>query len=185
MHKDLYGLLESAPYFYKKLKKDLEAVGFKVSPYDPYVANMIVRGKQQTVVWHFENLKCTRVDTFATTELASYLGGVYGGNITVHCGKVHDYLGVECDYSKKGPVIVSMIKNFKKVIMGFPEAVSGSSATPAVDHLFQVRDPSKVKALPEHKAQAFHHTVAQLIFLSTRARQDVQTPVAFLTTRVN
>ncbi len=30
----------------------------------------------------------------------------------------------------------------------------------------------------------FHYTVAQLLKLSTRARRDIQTPVAFLTTRV-
>lgn len=31
---------------------------------------------------------------------------------------------------------------------------------------------------------AFHHTVAQLLFMSARARRDIQTAVAFLTTRV-
>ncbi len=31
---------------------------------------------------------------------------------------------------------------------------------------------------------AFHHTVAQLLFMATRARKDIQTAVAFLTTRV-
>ena len=31
---------------------------------------------------------------------------------------------------------------------------------------------------------AFHHTVAQLLFMATRARRDIQTAVAFLTTRV-
>jgi len=30
----------------------------------------------------------------------------------------------------------------------------------------------------------FHHTVAQLLFMATRARRDIQTAVAFLTTRV-
>ncbi len=31
---------------------------------------------------------------------------------------------------------------------------------------------------------AFHHTVAQFLFMATRARRDIQTAVAFLTTRV-
>ncbi len=34
------------------------------------------------------------------------------------------------------------------------------------------------------RALAFHHTVAQVLFMSTKARQDIQTVVAFLTTRV-
>ena len=33
-------------------------------------------------------------------------------------------------------------------------------------------------------ATAFHHTVAQLLFMSSRAQRDIQTGVAFLTTRV-
>ena len=103
----------------------------------------------------------------------------------MHRGKVHDYLGVDYDYSKKGAVIVSIIKYVKKVIMGFPEAASGSLVTPAANHLFQVRDSSEENLRPEHKAWVFHHTVAQLLFLSARARQDIQTPVAFPTTRVN
>ena len=38
--------------------------------------------------------------------------------------------------------------------------------------------------LPKEQAQHFHHAVAQLLFLSGRARRDIQTAVAFLTTRV-
>ncbi|KAL7526417.1 hypothetical protein ACHAWF_001760, partial [Thalassiosira exigua] len=38
--------------------------------------------------------------------------------------------------------------------------------------------------LPEEQAQQFHTTVAQLLFLSARARRDIQTAVGFLTTRV-
>jgi hypothetical protein len=33
-------------------------------------------------------------------------------------------------------------------------------------------------------ADAFHHTVYQLLFAANRARQDIQTAVSFLTTRV-
>ena len=40
--KALYGLLQSALLFYKKLRKDLERIGFKVNPDDPCVANMMV-----------------------------------------------------------------------------------------------------------------------------------------------
>ena len=32
--------------------------------------------------------------------------------------------------------------------------------------------------------KAFHHSVAQLLFVATRVRRDIQTAVAFLTTRV-
>ena len=47
-----------------------------------------------------------------------------------------------------------------------------------------IRDESKARKLKEAQALAFHHTVAQLLFMATRARRDIQTAVAFLTTRV-
>ena len=61
--------------------------------------------------------------------------------------------------------------------------ITRKSATPAADHLFRVRDADEAKYLPEEEAIAFHHTNAQLIFLSSRARRDIQTAVSFLTTR--
>lgn len=47
-----------------------------------------------------------------------------------------------------------------------------------------MRDPEEAEFLPEDMAQAFHKMVAQLLFLSCGARRDIQTAVAFLTTRV-
>ena len=35
----MYGLLKSALLFYKKLRKDLESIGFEINPYNPYIAN--------------------------------------------------------------------------------------------------------------------------------------------------
>ncbi len=55
---------------------------------------------------------------------------------------------------------------------------------PAHDKLFEVRSDRDAKKLDEEQALAFHHTVAQLLFMATRARKDIQTAVAFLTTRV-
>ena len=77
-----------------------------------------------------------------------------------------------------------MIKYIHKILQGFPEVIKGGAATPAADHLFQVREDEEAKLLPKEQALSFHHTVAQLLFLSARDRRDIQLPVAFLTTRV-
>jgi len=47
---------------------------------------------------------------------------------------------------------------------------------PVALHLFNVDDIEKV--------QLFHHLVAKLLYLSQRSRQDIQSAVAFLFTRV-
>ena len=56
LSKALYGMLKSALWFYEKLRKDLEAYGFKVNPYDPCVANADINGSQMTVTWHVDDL---------------------------------------------------------------------------------------------------------------------------------
>ena len=66
----------------------------------------------------------------------------------------------------------------------FPELITGKVATPAADHLFNVRNADKAKYLAEEKAIAFHHTTAQLLFLRSLERRDIHTAVSFLTTRV-
>jgi len=93
---------------------------------------------------------------------------------------------MDLDYTEKGSVKVSMMRYTGKVLKGFHEMVTGSAASPAQDHLFKVRDESDpdYKPLTEDFAQSFHHTTTQLLFMCSRARRDIQTAVAFLTTRV-
>ena len=43
LNKALYGLLKSALLFYRKLRGDLEGMGFEVNPYDPCIANKDVK----------------------------------------------------------------------------------------------------------------------------------------------
>jgi len=183
MYKALYGLLRSALLFYKKLVVDLEAYGFEINPYDPCVANKTVNGKQMTVVWHVDDLKVSHKDDFEITRLANYLREIYG-TITVSRGERHDFLGMDLDYSTPGKLAVSMVPYLNNILREFPEGLGESAATPAADHLFKVHDEQDARPLPEEQARQFHHTTAQLLFLSRRARRDIQTAVSFLTTRV-
>ena len=56
------------------------------------------------------------------------------------------------------------------------------SRTPAAGHIFKVRDDQP--KLDEQKAQVFHTFTAKYLFATKRARPDIHTSVAFLTTRV-
>jgi hypothetical protein len=184
MQKALYGLLRSALLFYRRLVGDLERDGFALNPYDPCVANKQVDSTQLTVCWHVDDLKVSHVNPAVITRFGEWLNETYGISVVSHRGKVHDYLGMILDYSSDGKVIINMSEYIKSIIADFPEEISGFRATPAADHLFDVRDPSEARALPEEQARAFHHAVAQLLFLSARARRDIQPATAFLTTRV-
>ena len=41
--KALYGMLKSALLFYKRLRSDLESIGFEVNPCNPCVENKIIK----------------------------------------------------------------------------------------------------------------------------------------------
>jgi hypothetical protein len=87
-------------------------------------------------------------------------------------------------FCEDGTLEVSMFKYLQNVINKFPEIITGIAATPAHDRLFDIRDKKEARELSKEQALVFHHTVAQLLFMATRARWDIQTTVAFLTTRV-
>ena len=119
--KALYGMLRVALLFYKKLHGDLELIGFEINPYDPCVANMQVDGSQLTVCWHVDDLKISHKSELVVTGFVAKLGKMHGGKLTVSRGKVHDYLGMDLDFSSEpGAMIISMIKHLQKVIEEFP-----------------------------------------------------------------
>jgi len=71
------------------------------------------------------------------------------------------------------------------VIREFSETISGKATSPAANHMFKIREEEHDKHLSEKEGVIYHHTVPQLLFLSTRARRDIHTAVSFLITRVN
>ena len=68
--KALYGMIRDTLLFYKRLRSDLENMGFKINPYDPCVANKMVNGHQMTIFWHVDDLKVSHKDENSVTALA-------------------------------------------------------------------------------------------------------------------
>ena len=116
-----------------------------------------------------------------STKFVEWMKTIYGEKLTVHRGKVHDYIGMDMNWSKDGKVTISMIKYLYQVLYEFIEEITKTSATPSADYLFKIRENCDAAQLPEELAVIFHHTVTQLLFVSQRALRDVQIPVSFLT----
>ena len=62
------------------------------------------------------------------------------------------------------------------------EFYQGTATTLAAEHLFKINETPMY--LNDADAMFFHHNVAKLLFLCKRARPDLQTAVAFLSTQV-
>ena len=97
LSKALYGMRRAALLFYKRLRSDLENMGFEVNPYDPSVAIKMVNGSQMTICWHVDDLKVSHKEESAVTALAMKLSELYGSKTTICRGKVHEYLGMDID----------------------------------------------------------------------------------------
>jgi hypothetical protein len=72
------------------------------------------------------------------------------------------------DFSSKGMVKIDMIPYIDKILAAFSEKIMGMLSSPVADHLFRILPPIDIETrfLPENLACAFHHTTAQLLFLS-------------------
>jgi hypothetical protein len=162
----------------------IESQGFALNPYDLCVANKVINGKQFTVVWHVDDIKMSHADEKEVSKLITWLKSVYGADMRVSRGKVHGYLGMTLDFTNKGEAKVTMIDYLKGVINDFPEIITGTAITTATANLFDVRPKDERKVLGEEQARAFHRSVAQLLFATTREKKDIMHTVAFLTTRV-
>ena len=79
-----------------------------------------------------------------------------------------------------------MKKYIQEIIDEAPDDFSGTAPTPAANHLFEIETRTEnMKLLSAEQKRTFHHITAQLLFLSKRTRPDIQTAIAFLTTRVS
>ena len=100
--KGLYGCLQAAIQFWKKLTHQLVMWGFVINPYDSCVAKKDVNGSQFTIMWHVDNLKMSHIDPRVLDTFVDDLNQVFGKEspVVVHKGPRHDYLGIALGYQE-------------------------------------------------------------------------------------
>ena len=139
MMKALYRMLQSSLLYYKKFRKDIEEIGFKINPYDPCVANRIIQGKQHTVTWHVDDLKSSHINPIVNDEFLTWLRNKYAsdniGEIKAVHGKQHDYLAMTLDFTSPGVLKVDMTTYVNKMLQEFPEHLDGKTKSPWNENL--------------------------------------------------
>ena len=120
----LYGTMVALLLYYKKFVKRLKFKGFKLSPYDPWVANKQVNGKQLTVCFHMDNCKELHFTPKVADEMIEWLQSecknVFKdgtGQMKVYCGKTHKYLGMSLDFSHPNQWRVTMIDYVDEIVV--------------------------------------------------------------------
>ena len=137
------------------------------------------------IIFHVDDLKSSHVDATVNTDFEKWLQRKYGehGKVKAHRGKLHDYLGMNFDYSEKGKVHIDMKSYVEDMINEFPIEMNKTSraSTPAAENLFDEGDGEK---LNDSRREVFHKIVAKGLFVSKRASPNIHTMIATLCTRV-
>ena len=180
LDKALYGCVQSALLWYELYSNTLLEMGFKLNPYDLCVANSNIKGKQCTICWYVDDNKISHEDPKVIEEVIKKIEDKFG-SMSKTIGNEHDFLGMNIKYKNK-KIEITMKKHILKAINEFMDGITRNATTPAKAYLFEVRESAK---LDEPRAENFHSVVALLLFISRRCRLDIQTAVAFLTTRVS
>ena len=83
---------------------------FEINPYDSHMTNKKVNGKQSTVVSHVGDLQISHENGDTVDALIRKLSERYikEADLTIHQGKVHEYLGMKLNYHEQGKVKIDM-----------------------------------------------------------------------------
>ena len=88
------------------------------------------------------------------------------------------------DFQTPGELQITTLDYLKGVLEDFPEVKTGRSTSLEDNNLFQVSPEEKQTLLDKERATAFHHTVAHLVFVTSRARKHIKMAIAFQCNRV-
>ena len=183
--KALYGTLRAARLFWETLSGKLQEWGFTINPYDSCVANKDIDGQQCTITWHVDDLKISHFEEQVVRLIIQKIQDNFGqhSELSMHIGKRHDYLGMILDFTTPGVLEIDMSDYIQVILQDTPANLCGTSMVPAAKHLFTTR-PDAPKISPQEQ-EIFHHLTMQLMYLSQHGRPNIQTAIAFLSSRVS
>jgi hypothetical protein len=179
LNKALYGTVQAALLWYKKLKGVLMADGFVPNPYDACLFNKVVDGEQITVCFHVDDLLVTCVSEPLLDSVVAHLNENFA-NLTVNKSRQHSYLAMNI-VEENDSINVDMTAYIDKCVEG--RVFTRPATSPARDDLFE--EPEESEALNEEGRAQFHSSVAQLLYLCKRTRTESLCAVSHLSSRVS
>ena len=175
--KALYGCVKTAMLWYDLFTNTLTQMGFVLNPYDPCIANAIIKGKQCTIAWYVDDNKISHVDPDVVTMVTEKMEQRFD-KMTVTRGKEHVFLGMNIRYTDTNTAVITMKDYLRESIEESGLDIRREAATPAKKNLFEVNDAST--RLEGNRAEAFHSVVCKLLYVAIRARMDILLAVSFL-----
>ena len=77
--KDIYECIESYLLSYHPYVNNLKVLGFITNPYNQYILNKIINGKQCKICWYVDDNKVSHVDSKVNTMVIAAIAKHFGG----------------------------------------------------------------------------------------------------------
>ena len=180
--KGMYGLVQAAILFYRKLTGHLERHGFQKNPLDKCVMNRTIDGKQITILIHVDDLLVLAVEVELLHSVRDILLEEFE-KIEWKIANEFTYLGMLLQKVNNG-FVLSMQYYIEQTLDFY---TSGNAdrlktyVTPAKTDLY-AEEGELVTTMAE--MEKFYTTVAKLLYLGKRTRPEVLLAVQYLCTRV-
>ena len=87
------------------------------------------------------------------------------------------------EFLENGRLAIDMIDYIKECLEVYGKDKVKYQSTPAAHDLFELNEGSE--RLDKQRSEIFHHIVAKLLFVSKRARLDIEPTISFMCTRVS
>jgi len=130
-------MIESALLWYTLYTEVLHKEGFEINPYDRYVANKVINGKQCTIGWYIDDNILSHVETSVVDSVINNIEGYFPG-LVVERGKDLNFLGMEIGFLEKGklklslmPYICGMIEELEESLAPYGENLDRDYPHPA------------------------------------------------------
>jgi hypothetical protein len=173
LKKALYGCVESALLWYKHLHGTLTRNGYVQCAFD----RCVYTDKDTILLIYVDDIFVAARTEVAKSRIVEIIRSAYK-TVTLNEGPLQSYLGMSFDFTEKGKVRVGMQKQIDELLSNFR---GKEKPSPAANDMFHVTNSNN---LSKDYSESFHSTVAKLLYVAKRARPDLLTAVAFLTTRV-
>ena len=148
------------------------------------MANGVVKKQQHTVRFHVDDVLSSHVTSEVNDSFAEWCQKKYGGlkDVECHRGRIHQFLGMELDFSNQGMCHVKQFGHVKDMITNYEVDIGNkTAATPASNHLF---DKGEGRLLSDAERESFHSAVAKGLYISTRSRPNIIPTISLLCGRV-
>ena len=176
LRKAMYGCMKAAKLWCQEFSNYItKEMGFKLNEYDLCVANKEIDGEQCTIIWHVDDLKISHKKESVVRSVIGKIEDKFG-KMSVNIGTKHTYVGMDFEYLDDGSVTIDMIGYLEDALEEFPEELK-EFGTPAANNIFEV--DVNGERLDDEKSKTFHRVVAMLLFVSKRARPDLQVESPF------